>query len=177
MAKLENMSLVSYDKEWPDLFKKEAILLMSKLPEECLLEFHHIGSTAIAGMSARPIIDLGIMVTDLELAKEKMVPIFKKNGYLHDDRSGGPSFMVFYKRDNGAIEGYDVYMAEEENSFWDRLYFREYLKANKDEARNYFELKDELSKSFPNDLEAYLNGKTNYVKNITEKAKSELGEL
>ena len=49
--------LEPYDDDWPGLFREEANLLMKNLPEELLLEFHHIGSTSIPEMPSRPIIE------------------------------------------------------------------------------------------------------------------------
>jgi GrpB-like predicted nucleotidyltransferase (UPF0157 family) len=178
MSKSENISLVAYDDEWPVLFKSEAKYLMSILPEESLLEFHHIGSTAIPDMPATPIIDLGVMVTSFEDAKEKITPILKKYGYEYhwcDDRT--PPFMTFIKYNEKGERTHHVHFAEEEHNFWDRLYFREYLKQNRDEARNYFELKDQLCKKFPNDREAYTSGKSEYVKEITAVAKQKVKEF
>ena len=178
MSKSEVISLVPYDDEWPNLFKEEAKHLMSLLPEECLLEFHHIGSTAIPDMPAKPIIDMGIMVTSFDLAKEKLVKVLENEGYEYiwrEDRS--PPFMTFIKRNEEGERTHHIHMAEEEHNFWDRLYFREYLKKYRDEARNYFNLKDKLQKEFPNDREAYTDGKSEYVATITTKAKEVIKDI
>ncbi|MBT7609647.1 MAG: GrpB family protein [Bacteriovoracaceae bacterium] len=178
MTKSENISLEAYDDEWPLLFKEEAQYLMSILPEDCLLEFHHIGSTAIPDMPAKPIIDLGIMITCFEDAKLKIQPILQENGYEYiwrEDRT--PPFMTFIKRNDEGIRTHHVHLAEEEHNFWDRLYFREYLKQNRDEARKYFQLKDELCKKYPTDREAYTEGKSNYVKEVTAVAKDKVKEF
>jgi GrpB-like predicted nucleotidyltransferase (UPF0157 family) len=178
MSKSENLSLVSYDDEWPAQFKIEAQYLMELLPEESLLEFHHIGSTAIPDMPAKPIIDLGIMIVSFEDAKEKILPVLEKNGYEYlwrEDRT--PPFMTFIKKNEEGIRTHHVHLAEEEHNFWDRLYFREYLKQNRDEARNYFELKDQLCKKFTDDREAYTDGKSDYVAKITAIAKEKIKEF
>jgi GrpB-like predicted nucleotidyltransferase (UPF0157 family) len=178
MSKSENISLEPYDDEWPGLFKKEAQYLMSILPEDSLLEFHHIGSTAIPDMPAKPIIDLGVMITSFDDAKEKIRPLLEKDGYEYfwrKDRS--QPFMTFVKTDDNGNRTHHVHLAEEEHNFWDRLYFREYLKQNRDEARKYFELKDELCKKFPSDREAYTDGKSEYVNSVTAIAKEKVKEF
>ena len=85
--------------------------------------------------------------------------------------------MTFIKRDSNGTRTHHVHMAEEEHNFWDSLYFREYLKKHRDEARNYFDLKIALSKQFSTDREGYTAGKDEYVARITEKAKQEIDEF
>jgi GrpB-like predicted nucleotidyltransferase (UPF0157 family) len=177
-VKTEQVSLVPYDDEWPNQFKTEAKYLMGLLPEDILLEFHHIGSTSVPDMPANPVIDIGIMVTSFDEAKEKITPILTENNYEYfssDDKNLG--FMTFTKEAINDAPAYKIHFAEEENHFWDRLYFREYLKKNRDEARNYFELKDQLCKSFGNDYDSYAAGKADYVNKITAIAKEKIKDF
>jgi len=168
--------LESYDDEWVNLFRKEAQVLMELLPEEYLLEFHHIGSTAIPEMPAKPIIDIGVMISSFEEGKDKIVPLMIKSGYVYkwrEDRK--PGFMTFIKHSGDT--GYEIHMAIEEHGFWDCLYFREFLKKHSSEARNYFDLKNELIKQFGEDHDAYNSGKVDYINRITIQAKQELDEI
>ncbi|MBT5095147.1 MAG: GrpB family protein, partial [Halobacteriovoraceae bacterium] len=128
MSNNEIVEIEPYDDEWPEHFKKEAQALMSVLPEEQLLEFHHIGSTAIPEMPAKPIIDIGVMINSFDEAKEKIVPVMQEKGYEYCWRTDRqPPFMTFIKTDSSGKRTHHVHMAEEEHNFWDRLYFREYL--------------------------------------------------
>ncbi len=62
-------------------------------------------------------------------------------------------------------------MVEAKSSLWDRIYFRDYLRKNKKEARLYEKLKLDLEKQYPNDREKYTSAKTKYIINLTNKAK------
>ncbi len=168
--------LETYNEEWVNLFREEAKKLMELLPEDYLLEFHHIGSTAIAEMPSKPIIDIGVMITSFADADLKILPIMKKNGYKYLwRRDREPSFITYSKvSDEMAFE---IHMATEEHEFWDCLYFREYLKKNADEARSYFNLKNELAKQFGEDHKSYSDGKSEYIKRITALAKKELDDF
>lgn len=178
MSKTENISLVPYEDEWVHLFRDEAKLLMSKLPEDCLLEFHHIGSTAVPEMPAVPIIDMGVMVTDYKLAKEKIIPLLEKDGYeFFLEEQGGKPFLTFVKRNADGERTHHIYMAEEEHDFWDRLYFREFLKKYREEARSYFELKDKLQKEHSDNWEQYHLAKSDFVAEKTAKAKEVIEEI
>jgi len=165
-----------YDDAWVVLFKNETKFLMKLLPEDYLLEFHHIGSTAIPEMPAKPIIDIGVMITSFVDADLKIRPIMRDHGYAYkwcDER--GPGFITFSKMDDE--HAYHVHMAVEDHDFWDCLYFREYLKRNPIEAKTYFDLKNELAKQFAENHIAYNAGKEEYIKRITEIAKRELEEF
>ncbi len=174
----DKIEISPYDDEWPEHFKSEAQYLMSTLPQDILLEFHHIGSTAIPEMPAKPIIDIGVMITDYDDATQKLIPELKKSGYEHlAEASENENRILFVKRDENKNRTHHIHFCEEEEPFWDCLYFREYLKKHEHEARNYFELKMALAKQFPDDREAYTNGKSEYIKRITEIAKKELDEF
>jgi GrpB-like predicted nucleotidyltransferase (UPF0157 family) len=169
------MKIETHDDNWIQDFKEEARTLMSILPEEEVLEFHHIGSTAIANMPARPIIDVGVMIESFDSAKENVISILESKGYTYHWEDGHlPGYMSFEKKGEDGITSHIISMAEEEHEFWDRLYFRDYLRKYPSEAKKYCELKQELLTKYENDLLSYEEGKDQYVKIITSKAKKEI---
>ena len=70
---------------------------------------------------------------------------------------------------------YHLHMAPAGHRLWERLYFRDYLRAVPEEARRYKQLKRDLANCFSTDREAYTNGKSEYVKHITAKAQYAIG--
>ena len=171
------MELEPYNENWPQMFKEEAQYLLDILPKSLVLEFHHIGSTAIPEMPAKPIIDIGVMISSFEEAKAQAVDILKNESYeyLWRDDEDSP-FMTFIKYEGQSPTHY-IHMAEEEHPFWNRLYFREYLIKNKEEAQNYFDLKVALVNQFGDDKEGYIKGKSEYVDRITKLALKEIEEF
>ncbi len=68
---------------------------------------------------------------------------------------------------------FHIHMGEKDHALWDRIYFRDYVRKNKSVAKEYENLKMELAKKYPFNREDYTNAKSGFVKEITEKAKSD----
>jgi GrpB-like predicted nucleotidyltransferase (UPF0157 family) len=77
----EDVAIVPYDPGWPKMFEDKAAFLRRKLPHDLIKRIEHFGSTAVAGLSAKPIIDILVEVTSLEETKKQIVPILEAEGY------------------------------------------------------------------------------------------------
>ena len=135
----------------------------------------HFGSTAVPGLSAKPIVDMLIEVSSLKEAKKEIVPVLKSFGYDYFWRpeiDRPPMYAWFIKRNLTGNRTHHLHMVEASSKLWDGLYFRDYLREHPKIAPQYGKLKTELSKKFPNDREAYTKAKTEFVFSITEKAKN-----
>ncbi len=73
----EEISIIPYNPEWPNLYETEAAILRYRLPESIVIRIEHFGSTAVLGLSAKPIIDVLVQVSSLEKTREEIVPILK----------------------------------------------------------------------------------------------------
>ncbi len=171
----EKISLVPYDPTWKEMFRKEAEFLQYLLSKEQIKRIEHFGSTAIPNLSAKPIIDILVEVNSLEEAKEQLVPKLKAEGYEYFWRptigSKPPYYAWFIKRDSEGERTHHIHMVEGDSKLWDRLHFRDYLREFPEEAKRYDDLKIELAKEYPNDRVKYTEGKTDYIVDITKKAK------
>ncbi|MCD4744884.1 MAG: GrpB family protein [Bacteroidales bacterium] len=169
----EEVSLVPYNPEWPDLFELEAKFLWNKLPKSLVIRIEHFGSTAIPGMAAKPIIDILIEVSSLKETRRQIVPLLESEGYDYFWRpefDKPPMYAWFIKRNNKGKRTHHIHIVEADSKLWDRLYFRDYLREFPDEAKRYGELKQFLSDRQPNDRVAYTKGKTDFIISITKKA-------
>lgn len=168
----EEVLIVSYDPEWPLRFEKEAQSIRQLLPAGLIGRIAHFGSTAIPGMAAKPIIDMLIEVTSLEETRRQIVPLLEATGYDYFWRTDvSPSYAWFIKRNSSGKRTHHLHMVEADSKLWERLYFRDYLRAFPEEAKPYEELKRHLSEEFPNDRMAYTEGKADFVVSVTAKAK------
>jgi GrpB-like predicted nucleotidyltransferase (UPF0157 family) len=171
----EKISIVPYNPEWPALFEKEAAFLRNKLPRNIIKRIEHFGSTAVPGLSAKPIIDILVEVSSLDEVKKQIVPIMKSKGYEYFWRPAignqGPYYAWFIKRNSSGIRTHHIHMVGRISELWDRLYFRDYLKDFTDEAKKYDKLKQSLSAEFPNNRVEYSKRKTEFIVSITKKAK------
>lgn len=168
----EEIQIVPYDPEWPACFEQEAAFLRSALPKSLLGRIEHFGSTAVPGLSAKPIIDILVEVGSLEETKKQIVPLLEAAGYDYFWRTDAqPAYAWFIKRDPQGKRTHHLHMVEADSVLWDRLYFRDYLRKFMDERIRYEELKRALAQEHPNNRVSYTEGKTEFIVAITEKAK------
>ena len=172
----EDISIVSYNPQWPLLFESEKLQLLSCLPKDIVGRIEHFGSTAVPGLSAKPIIDILVEVTSLEETKKKIVPIMTEQGYEYfwrptwgDDIP--PFYAWFIKRNSLGERTHHIHMIEKDFEHWDRLLFRDYLIENPQTAKKYETLKLKLSKKFQGDRIAYTSAKTEFIIRVTKIAK------
>ncbi|MDD2706551.1 MAG: GrpB family protein [Verrucomicrobiae bacterium] len=170
----EDVALTPYNPVWPKLFEREKDHLLTCLPRELIGRIEHFGSTAIPGMAAKPIIDLLVEVYSLEQTKKRIAPILESQGYDYFWRpsmfDGPPYYAWFIKRNNERVRTHHIHMVEPRFDHWNRLFFRDYLIAHPEVAREYQTLKFRLAAEHPNDRIAYTKGKTEFVVKVTEQA-------
>ena len=173
----EEISIVDHDPTWPKRFREECEHLRGCLPPDLIGRIEHFGSTAVPGLSAKPIIDILVEVTDLEATKQRVVPILEAQAYEYFWRptrgdDGPPFYAWFIKRDSKTRERtHHIHMVEVDFEHWDRLLFRDYLIEQPDVAREYESLKRELADSSPRDRVQYTEGKTDFIVKVTTRAK------
>ena len=171
-AVAEEIAIDPYNPSWPLLFENEAEFLRRKLPAPLIGRIEHFGSTAVPGLAAKPIIDVLVEVRSSAEARERIAPLLESEGYDYFWRTDvEPAYAWFIRRDGAGRRTHHVHMVERDSELWERLHFRDYLREFPDEAERYEVLKLSLSRRHPNDRVAYTEGKAEYVKLITERAK------
>ena len=93
---MDEIILVEYNPAWPRLFAQEEALLRRVLPATLITRIEHIGSTAVPGLAAKPIIDLQVGVQSVEQARQVAVPVLEALGYSYwaDDPRRDHLFLV-----------------------------------------------------------------------------------
>jgi GrpB-like predicted nucleotidyltransferase (UPF0157 family) len=175
-AMCDAIVIVPYDPAWPKIFEREKSHLLNCLPNELIGRIEHFGSTAIPGMSAKPVVDILVEVTSLEETKKRIVPVLEAQGYDYfwrptwgDDVP--PFYAWFIKRDSKGIRTHHIHMVESDFEHWDRLLFRDYLIERPEIAEEYQILKLKLAHVYPNDRVAYTLGKTEFIVKVTQIAR------
>ncbi len=162
--------LVPYESEWARLFEEEARLLHSTLGDRAL-RIEHVGSTAIEGMDAKPLIDLMIGVEDLEAVRE-IAPALERIGYEWRADQDSPDHMLFVKGPESARTHY-LKFSKPESAYWtNTLLFRDYLRAHPEAAAEYAKLKRELAGRHSEDRGAYTAGKEWFIRRILDLARA-----
>lgn len=161
--------LTEHDVRWALWYAEEEMLLKKYLPAELTVRISHIGSTAVAGIWAKPIIDIFAEVTpDSNLCAFK--PVLEQAGYLCMSESGNRiSFNKGYTENGFAERVFHLHLRKEGDH--DELYFRDYLNDCPYVAKEYEKLKLSLWKQYEHDRDGYTERKTAFVKSYTREAK------
>lgn len=158
--------VVDYDHQWTILFEQEKEEIIAALGSY-LLTVEHIGSTAVPGLAAKPVIDIGVGIRSLADAPV-LIPRIEKLAYVYEPALEQllPQRRFFWKG-IPTIHTYHLHLAELNNPVLVRpLQFRDYLRRHPDAAAEYASLKKELAKKCIQDMEAYVAGKTEFVENV-----------
>lgn len=173
MKNYRKAEVIPYNGDWPDFFKQESNQIQLALGN-LIKKIHHIGSTAILHMPAKPIIDMILEcedINEIEKIKIGLQPI----GYLYFSRQVIPYRSFFTRRHTDKI-GFHLHIYEQGDPQIKRhVNFRDYMLAHLEEAKIYAELKLRLAKQFKEDINNYVIGKDKLVQKIDSKAKLWLG--
>jgi len=155
------IKVVAYDSNWTQMFVEEAGKIVLALEEE-IVDIHHIGSTSIPFMPAKPIIDILPVVHSLEVAEE-YDRAMESLGY-ESKGEFGMARRRFYSKDNDGTLTFHVHVFEKGDPEIERhVGFRDFLISNSEDARAYAQLKQRLARRFPNDPESYTNAKSAFI--------------
>ena len=162
----KNIEVVPYSPEWPEMFALEAELIKQALGNNCIT-IHHIGSTSVLGLSAKPIIDILPVVRDIQEV-DKTTKAMESLGYEAKGEYG-IAFRRYFQKDQNA-KTYNVHVYQEGDPEISRyLKFRDWMRSHPDDAENYAKLKEGLAAKFPEDILQYCNGKDAFVASIDAK--------
>jgi GrpB-like predicted nucleotidyltransferase (UPF0157 family) len=169
---MDEVEIVDYDPRWPLLFNEEARRLRAVLDPSLIMGLEHFGSTAIPGLSAKPIIDILIAVRSLAAAQATFVEALRTLDYVYwaDNPKKDRMFFVKGMPPFGSRRSHHVHVTEPDGEMWRRLAFRDYLRAHSEEAETYAQLKRRLATEHQTDREAYTDAKSAYVEGVMRKA-------
>ena len=165
---MRNIVVVPYDPEWPHRFEHESEALVRAVGD-LLLEVRHVGSTAVPGMPAKPVIDILLVVRDLARLDERS-PAMRSLGYEPEGALFVPDSRFLSK---GPPDGRTHHLHAYPPGHPEiarHLDLCAYLAAHPPEAERYARLKAELAKRHRDDLLAYSRGKTPLLAELIARA-------
>ncbi|MDE5911523.1 MAG: GrpB family protein [Clostridia bacterium] len=155
---------------WIEWYNEEVAQLKTLLPS--YVEYHHIGSTAVNGIMAKPIIDI-IIETNTDSQLKEVAEILHSQGYIIMSSSENRlSLNKGYTEYGFAEKVFHLHLRLKGDT--DEIYFRDYLNAHTEVAKEYEELKLQLWKKYEHNRDAYTNAKTKFVNEYTQLAKQEI---
>jgi GrpB-like predicted nucleotidyltransferase (UPF0157 family) len=165
--------LVPYNPAWQEMFANEKARLQAAIGG-FILDIQHVGSTAIPGCLAKPIIDFAIAVKDLDQI-ETCVPLSLRGtlleglGCSYHGENGIPGRHYFQYRNPLTL--FHLHMSTPDHANWvNHIRFRDYLRSHPEAVEAYSALKQVLVAQVTYDRVADTEGKTDFILNILEKA-------
>jgi GrpB-like predicted nucleotidyltransferase (UPF0157 family) len=159
--------VVDYDEGWPRRFE-ELRARIGPSVAGVALRIEHVGSTSVPGLAAKPIIDLVVVVAarqDVSAAIDRLASL----GYRHQGNLGVDDREAFEHAPD--LPRHNLYVCPQATiGLVNQLAVRDYLRAHPEASRRYGELKKRLAAEFPNDIESYVFGKTDFVLDVLRRS-------
>ncbi|MGA1871821.1 MAG: GrpB family protein [bacterium] len=157
------IEVIGYRKEWKLMFAEEKKRL-SEIFGKDILDIQHIGSTAVEGLDAKPLIDILIVVDDFKILKNYTLKMIQF-GY-EDKGEFGIKGRRFYRKggDEKPTHHIHMYTSADEENIIRYIAFREYLKTFPQKREEYSVIKKEAAKKNRFNIDGYTNFKSNFVK-------------
>ena len=157
-----------YDPTWPARFKEERVALENAIGECIVGGIHHIGSTAVAGLEAKPIIDILAGVHSLEESRSCFEPLARLDymyaPYLSEE-------MHWFCKPHPSRRTHHLHLVPVNSGrYRDELAFRDRLRADPRVAAEYVALKRDLTRRFERDREAYTSAKSDFVHRLLDRS-------
>ena len=166
---IRKVEVVPYNPSWRSLFETEANQIAIALAEN-VIAIHHIGSTSIETIYAKPIIDILVEVSLIAKVDEHH-SLMKLIDYQCMGEFGIKDRRFFLKDNSAGIRIYHVHVFEVNSEQVHRhLLFRDYLTYHPEQAQMYSNLKQSLSNKHPLDIQKYMDGKDEFIQEIDRQA-------
>lgn len=160
--------IVDYDPAWPEMAVAEMARIEAGLGD-LAVRVDHVGSTAVPGMAAKPIVDLQLAVAEIRPTEPFARPL-EGLGYLFAPDPDSPDLHFFGKPAERPRTFHLHVCVAGSNHERRHLALRDHLRAHPDEALRYAEVKRELVARRPGDRLAYIEGKAGYVAALEQRA-------
>ena len=166
----QHITVREYDPVWREKYEREKALIANILQDN-LAAVYHIGSTAVPGLAAKPVIDIMAAVKSLEGA-DGAAKKFEAAGYEYLGEFGIAGRRYLRKGGDERTHQIHIFRADDTLNLERHLAFRDYLRAHEDTREEYARLKKALAEKFPRDIDGYCEGKDSFVRRVQELALS-----
>jgi GrpB-like predicted nucleotidyltransferase (UPF0157 family) len=155
--------VLPYDPQWPVRFEQERALLERLLAPWLSAGVHHMGSTSVPGLAAKPVIDMIAGVDDLAAA-QAAVPVLEGQSWVHAFHRPRA---LWFRKGTAEQPTHALHLTEPGSDLWqERFAFRDALRADPELQAEYQQLKHELAAAHPQDRSAYTAGKRELVARV-----------
>ncbi|MGD9819060.1 MAG: GrpB family protein [Desulfomonilaceae bacterium] len=166
--KRHTVRLVGHHPDWADM-AANACLLVRDAGGELIADVQHIGSTAVPGLSAKPILDLAVSVSSLDVIPA-LIGKLTKIGYFYRGDGAGNGGHLFVWESEPNVRTIHLHVVALDDVQWQNyLQYRNLLCKDPNLRKRYEELKNELQVRFPDDRKTYSNFKNDFIREVLSK--------
>ena len=157
--------VLPYDRAWKTAF--EAIKgEIERAVGDLVISIEHVGSTSVEGLSAKPCIDIDVIIEDYGVFEE-VVRRLAEIGYIHEGDLGIPDREAFCYSDKPHLTTHHLYVCPRyARELHRHITFRDYLRSHPEAVKQYGAVKKEGARRFPNDIEGYIAHKTPCIEEL-----------
>lgn len=156
-----------YDKAWKIAFEniKDEI---EQVLGDLIIGIEHVGSTSVEGLSAKPCIDLDVIIRDYSVF-EAVVDKLESIGYIHEGNLGIEDREAFRYTDKPHLLTHHLYVCPQHSQELHRhIAFRDFLRSNPEAAKKYGDIKETAARFFPDDIDGYMEYKSHCIAELYE---------
>lgn len=159
--KRASVVLEEYNEQWPVKFENEKAFLLSVIGEWNHGDVMHVGSTAVPGLVAKPVIDIMFGVKSLEESRPA-IDVLSRNGYEYWPYKA--DVMHWFCKPSDAFRTHHLHLIPYDSPLWrERIRFRDILRSDSKIAAEYADLKRDLAKRYKDDRESYTQHKWPFI--------------
>jgi GrpB-like predicted nucleotidyltransferase (UPF0157 family) len=165
--KTKKVTVLPYDAEWKkdfEMIRREIEIAIGHL----IIGIEHVGSTSVEGMSAKPCIDIDVIIKDYSVFNE-IVSGLSSIGYYHEGDLGIKDREAFGYSDKPHLKSHHLYVCPEySEELYRHITFRDFLRGNPDAVKKYSRIKEEAAILFPDNIDKYIEYKSPCIEELYE---------
>jgi len=163
--KTKRVIVLPYDAGW----ERDFIQIKSEIQpvlEGLALAIEHVGSTSVRGLSAKPIIDIDVVIRDNSML-DAVISALQRIGYRHEGDLGIPGREAFAYDGKEHLKTHHLYVCPQDSAELRRhIAFRDYLRSHPEAVSAYSRIKEEGAARYPNDIDQYIAFKSPFIEKI-----------
>ncbi len=161
----KKVTVVPYDETWKSAFVEIKNELESAIGE-LIIGIEHVGSTSVKGLSAKPCIDIDVIIKDYSVF-DAVVHRLETIGYIHEGDLGIKDREAFKYSDKPHLKPHHLYVCPEYSEELHRhITFRNFLRNNPQAVKKYGAVKESAAKLFPDDIDKYISYKSSCIEEL-----------
>ena len=159
--------VVPYDESWKSAFEKIKEEIMGALGD-LIIGIEHVGSTSVEGLSAKPCIDIDVIIKDYSVF-DVVVSKLEMIGYTHTGNQGIKDREAFKYSDKPHLQKHHLYVCPQQSEeLYRHITFRDYLRSTPEAVKQYGFVKETAAQLFPDDIEKYMEYKSPCIEELYE---------